>query len=283
MSAIENVSDTARWVAMYRAQETERADAHFRDPHARRLAGERGEAILREVPRAKQSAWAMIVRTQVLDENILDLVRGSGVDLVINLAAGLDARPWRLDLPSTLRWVDVDLPDITEHKAMVLAGETPRCRYEAVALDLRDGERRRALFTQLCGESARALAIAEGLLIYLEPEDVGSLAQDLASAGVRWWLIDLASPRFIRIMRKLWGKNLAFANAPFRFAPADGTAFFGRHGWSERRFFSLWDESKRLKREMQGAWLWRALTRLMPERRREEGRRFSGVVLLEKT
>ena len=44
---IRNVSDTARWVAIYRAIESERADALFNDPFARRLGGERGEAIVR--------------------------------------------------------------------------------------------------------------------------------------------------------------------------------------------------------------------------------------------
>ncbi len=42
-AAIRNVSDTALWVAMYRAMESERADALFYDPYARVLAGERGE------------------------------------------------------------------------------------------------------------------------------------------------------------------------------------------------------------------------------------------------
>jgi O-methyltransferase involved in polyketide biosynthesis len=31
---IRNISDTARWMAVYRARETERPDAHFRDPFA---------------------------------------------------------------------------------------------------------------------------------------------------------------------------------------------------------------------------------------------------------
>src|SRR5437773_1190282 len=44
-TAIRSVSDTALWVAMYRAYESERADALFSDPYARRLAGPRGEAI----------------------------------------------------------------------------------------------------------------------------------------------------------------------------------------------------------------------------------------------
>lgn len=42
---IRNISDTALWAAVYRAYETEREDALFQDPYARRLAGERGERI----------------------------------------------------------------------------------------------------------------------------------------------------------------------------------------------------------------------------------------------
>ena len=85
--AIEHVSDTALWVAMYRAMETDRADAHFRDPLARTLAGERGAAILAGMPDGKSTAWPMIVRTAVFDEMILKAVRERGVKVVVNLAA----------------------------------------------------------------------------------------------------------------------------------------------------------------------------------------------------
>ena len=102
---------------MYRAWETERPDAIFHDPFARKLAGERGEEIVRTLPRARDAAWAMIVRTAVMDEILLDLIANEDIDTVVNLAAGLDARPWRLALPSSLRWVDVDLPEILEYKA----------------------------------------------------------------------------------------------------------------------------------------------------------------------
>src|SRR3954462_13238738 len=106
---IENVSDTARWVAFYRAMETERPDARSRDPYARALAGPEGERIVKEMPRGRASSWAMITRTVVFDEIIVDVVRRHDIDMVLNLAAGLDARPWRLKLPASLRWVDVDL------------------------------------------------------------------------------------------------------------------------------------------------------------------------------
>lgn len=65
---IENVSDTARWVAVYRAMETARPDAIFRDPYANRLGGARGREIVREMKQGHQMAWAVIVRTAVLDE-----------------------------------------------------------------------------------------------------------------------------------------------------------------------------------------------------------------------
>src|ERR1700686_4357865 len=96
---IRNVSDTARWVAVYRAMETERPDAIFKDPFARRLAAESGEGSGNEKKNGASMAWAMITRTAMFNEIILDLVKREKVDLVVNLACGLDARAWRLPLP----------------------------------------------------------------------------------------------------------------------------------------------------------------------------------------
>jgi len=62
---------------------------------------------------------------------------------------------------------------------------------------------------------------------------------------------------------------------------AEVTAFFEPHGWREAEFRSTWDESKRLKRTMSGAWLWTLLSKFQSAQRREAGRRMSGIVLLE--
>src|SRR2546421_6734713 len=104
---LASVSDTARWVAMYRAMESERPDALFHDPYARRLAGPAGAQILAAMPQGRRWAWPMIVRTAVMDEIVMRLVTEQGVDTVLNLAAGLDARAYRLDLPQELHWIDV--------------------------------------------------------------------------------------------------------------------------------------------------------------------------------
>lgn len=282
-STIANISDTARWVALYRAMESERADAHFRDPYARRLAGAHGEAIANAMPAFRSGLWPMVVRTCVFDELVLRATGTEGFDTVVNLAAGLDARPYRLALPQATRWIDVDLPEILEYKRGILAGERPVCDYRTEALDLRDAPARLALFESVGHDSRRTLVLTEGLLIYLTASEVASLASDLhAPRAFRWWVIDIASPRLLRMLRRRWSKSLASGNATLQFAPAEGPRFFEPHGWREIEFHSTWDEARRLRREMRMAWLWRLLAKLSPEEKRRELTRMSGIVLMER-
>src|SRR5207247_75824 len=134
---VSHVSDTARWVAAYRATESARRDALFRDPLAARLAGERGRAIVAAAPRRLRSGWSIVARTKLID----DLVAASlaaGCDRVLNLAAGMDTRPYRLPLPPALTWVEADLPGIVEEKERLLAGETPACTLVREKVDLAD-------------------------------------------------------------------------------------------------------------------------------------------------
>jgi methyltransferase (TIGR00027 family) len=280
---ISHVSDTAHWVAVYRAMESERPDALFRDPYARRLAGPRGEAIVAAMPRGRSWDWPMIVRTAVMDEILLRAIARDGVRTVANLAAGLDARPYRLDLPRSLRWIDVDLPDVQNYKRDALSGETPRCALEWVPADLADAAQRRTVLQLVAAGPGPALAITEGLLIYLGSDQVAELARDLhACRPVSWWLTDLASPRLLKLMARTWGRSVE-QGAPFRFAPAEGTAFFAPAGWREAEFRSMWDESLRLKRSMRFAGFWNLVGKLYRNKTREEMRRMSGIVLLQRT
>ncbi len=281
---IRDVTDTARWVAYYRAMETERPDAIFRDRFAKALAGDRGQAIVDAMPKGRQLAWPMIVRTAVIDELLLSVLERERLDGVVNLAAGLDARPWRLPLPKELLWVDVDLPPMLDRKESILQGEQARCRYEAIRLDLSRVPERQALFRDLGKRLSRALVISEGLLIYLESEAVAGLASDLAAqAAFRYWIMDLASPGLLKRLEKTWAPSLRAGNAPFRFGPAENTRFFEKFGWRELEYRAIFDESIRLKRTMQMAGFWRFIGRLMPKKKREEFQRFSGVALLERT
>ena len=283
MRPLRSVSDTALLVAYHRAMETRRPDAHFHDEFAVRLSEGRGEEIARKLPWGRRMAWSTIVRTVLVDDLVLRLV-SQGVDTVINLAAGLDARPYRLALPSLLRWIEVDLPDMIREKSEALVGETPRCRVERIALDLSDEGPRRQLFARLGGETGNAVVLSEGLLVYLAPEVVGALADDLAAvASFRHWIIDLATPMIRKRVNRSWGRKLERANTKYQFAPEEGTRFFAPHGWHEAEFHELFEHSVRLDRKVPGYWMFRVWAKLLPKRTaamREKWR--AGVVLLER-
>jgi methyltransferase (TIGR00027 family) len=274
---IRNISDTARWAAVFRARETDRPDALFRDPFAQRLAGERGEEIAESMVQGNKTAWAWVMRTYLFDQLISKQI-AQGVDLVVNLAAGLDARPYRMTVPPSLRWVEVDLPELLAYKEVVLKSETPGCALERIPLDLSNVRARRELFDQLGQGAKKALITTEGLLAYLSAEEVGALAEDLAKrAGFQRWVLELGSPGLLRMLQKQWNRQLGQAGAPLKFGPKEGPGFFTHHGWRPVEVHSVLKTAARLKRLS----LWMRLLALLPESSGAQGSRpWSGICLL---
>jgi len=228
---VENISDTARWVAIFRAEESERPDAVFHDPFARRLAGEKGEQIANAIEFGRKNSWSFVARTYHFDEFIMQHVE-QGYDMIVNLAAGLDARAYRLQLPKTLKWIDVDLPGMINYKNEILQHEKPKCDYRSIALDLADRKARLELFLQLNSECKKALVVTEGLIIYLTNEQVAELATDLSSQHhFRRWIFDLTSPALLEMIQKEMQPALKGSGAVFQFAPEEGEEFFEKYGW----------------------------------------------------
>jgi methyltransferase (TIGR00027 family) len=228
-SPISNVSDTARWVAVYRARESSRPDALFHDPYAQLLAGERGQAIAALMPRQARNGWPFVARTKLMDDLIMATI-AQGCDCVVNLAAGFDTRPYRLTVPSSLRWIEADLPALTEEKERLLKDAQPRCQLRRIKVDLADSAARIAMLKEAVGTSTNALVITKGLLLYLEEAQVRSLALDLRNqAGIFGWILDLASPAVLKMTKKSMAPQLT--NAPMKFGPANGVAFFEDLGW----------------------------------------------------
>ena len=278
-TAIRNVSDTALWVAIFRARESDRSDAHFRDPFARALAGDRGEQIARSMPWMERASWSMVARTVVFDEFIARAVAG-GADMVVNLAAGLDTRPYRMALPPSLQWVEIDLPAMVDYKSEILRDAQPRCRLERIKLDLSDSDARREVFRSLGARANKAFIVSEGLLIYLGDVTVRSLAADLAAVPTfRQWAVDIASPGLLKMMRKEVGSRLDEADAPFLFAPPEGPQFFESSGWKPVDVRSMLKTAAKLKRLT----LMFRLFSMLPEKQPAGSRPWSGVCLLERT
>jgi methyltransferase (TIGR00027 family) len=244
---IRNISDTALWVAVYRARETERPDPLFRDPFARRLAGERGEQIAKDLQAGQRHEWPYTARTVRFDQIITEQIK-QGTDMVINLAAGLDTRPYRMDLPPSLKWIEVDLPAMIDHKEDILRLEKPRCILERVRLDLADVAGRRELFQNLGSDARKVLVATEGLLTYLTRDEVTALGRDLAAqSSFHDWAIDLCSPGLLKMLQKNLGA-LSDAGSPLKFGPEEGPEFFNTSGWKPVEVYSMLKTAARIKR-----------------------------------
>lgn len=234
---------------MQRAKEGERPDALFYDPFARQLAGAHGQELCNALPRARVYAWLTVVRTQIMDNLILDALENDGYDTVLNLAAGLDTRPYRLALPAALRWIEVDVPEIIEYKNTELREARTFCRLERHPVDLTDRVGRNTLFARVSAAADRVLVITEEVLIDLTVDRVMTLATDLhQQAPFHCWLTDLASPSELRMRQRHFGKRYGANGARLNFAPAEPMEFFRPLHWKPVGFHCTWDEAKRFNR-----------------------------------
>jgi methyltransferase (TIGR00027 family) len=282
---IENVSDTAFLVAGFRGMETDGPDPLFRDPLAWKLAGEHGRKILDTVPRRFLGAWSVVIRTVIIDSFIQDAIAG-GVDTVLNLGAGLDTRPYRMDLPKDLRWIEVDYPHVIDLKEERLADEQSSCALERVKLDLTDRAARQKFFAEVNARARGVLVITEGVTPYLTEDDVGALADDLRGLDkVRGWVIDYFTPKALNYGRKIRARFMRAA--PFLFQPKDWFAFFEAHGWRAEETRYLGDEAEQLHRPMplpplMKVWLKLVSMFVSRERRREMMRHVAYVLLVPK-
>ncbi|WP_433567349.1 class I SAM-dependent methyltransferase [Nocardia sp. CA-151230] len=243
---LSSVSDTARWVAVYRAIESARPDALFHDPLAGMLAGEVGPAIAADTARVMgDHGWPIVARTKLIDD-MIGAALADGCDRVINLAAGLDTRPYRLDLPPHLTWIEADLPALLDEKKRLLDPYTPRCRLIRRAVDLADPVARRAFLNNALAGSSRAFVITEGLVMYLQPDEVRQLTIDFRREEIAWWAVDIVSIVIAERLERS-GEGL-MKNTPFTFTPPNGVAFFEDEGWQPLEIEPILQAAGRFRR-----------------------------------
>jgi methyltransferase (TIGR00027 family) len=185
------VSRTAVGVAALRAYESGRPDRLFEDPYAAAFF-EAGRSALPDLDRGSAQAGLgalmypqVVIRTRFFDEYLL----GSGCAQVVLLAAGLDARAFRLAWPPGTRLFELDLPDVLAFKEDVLAAHdaTPACERIVVRADLRE-DWATALREAGFDPAVPTAWLAEGLLIYLSYEEASRLLTtvgELSAPGSR--------------------------------------------------------------------------------------------------
>jgi methyltransferase (TIGR00027 family) len=229
---ITHVSDTALMVAAARAVESEAADAFVCDPFAARLAGERGMAMLRALTHPEMLRFGIAIRSRFIDELLLEALAAQPITCVLSVGCGLDTRPWRLDLPAELHWIEVDFADMLDYKEERMAGETPHCRRERLSADLNHPADRQAVYA--AAGAAPALMITEGLLMYLPGGTVDAIAAEAGQgSGIAHWISDVTTSAFSRMIGGRAGmSSVQHVQAEGWLHGEEILETVQRHGWS---------------------------------------------------
>lgn len=281
-ASVNHVSDTAYWMAAYRVMESERSDAIFRDPLAKVLTGEHGKKIAASMsPAGKYAYWTLVTRTHVIDNYILKLLN-EGCTTVVNIGAGLDTRPYRLNMPVTTKWIEMDFAEVIDKKNKELAGETPRCELKRIAVDLSDKNERQSIFEKLNEIKGPIIVLTEGVIPYLTEELVSELALDLKKIpSVQYWLAEYYSPQIYKhfqaeSFKKLLGKS------HFKFYPVDWFSFFLNLGWKKKELAYLYDVGEKIGRKFPAPWWVPILAVVFGKEKVAQKSRVQGYVLFEK-
>jgi methyltransferase (TIGR00027 family) len=162
---LDPVAQTGRLTAALRARESTRPDPLFDDPFAARLAGATGEALLAEFG----DNATIAVRTRFFDDEFASATP----DQIVIVAAGMDSRAFRLELPGSPTLFELDRPEVLRLKADLI-GRPPVCRRIAVGVDLTTDWS--ASLIEAGFEPAKPTCwLAEGLMQYLTEPDVHAL------------------------------------------------------------------------------------------------------------
>jgi methyltransferase (TIGR00027 family) len=242
---LSEVSKTAIGVALIRAMESQRPDRLFNDPFAMRFVAAAPEYMAERVQRRSESgdgptsmgialAAHVAVRTRFYDTYLLQATR-DGCRQVVLLAAGLDARAYRLDLPEGVRLFELDLPAVLSFKQRVLTEQNPTCQRVAVPVDL-SRDWREPLLRAGFDPAAPTAWLIEGLLIYLTRDQAVALLETVdelsAPASQVSFEQSMATKNAgaveyyqqagqLRDITALWKGGLG----------EDAVAFFSRRGW----------------------------------------------------
>ena len=225
---LEGVGGTGLTIAGIRAAETERADRLFTDPLAGAFVAAAGSPPSQATGRqaAALRLW-VVARTVFLDELVMAAC-ADGTRQVVLLGAGFDTRAFRLPWPPGVRCFELDTQDVLASKEQVLTAQhaVPGCERITVPGDLRDDWPAALRAVGLQPDEPTGW-VAEGLLVYLSPDDVDQLLDrvtSLSAPGSRLGLTfrsrapaDQASPA-VALRRSA--------------APDDPAGWLAGHGWA---------------------------------------------------
>jgi methyltransferase (TIGR00027 family) len=199
------------------------------------------KAGLERAPFDEQTATAFVdyaaVRTRYFDDCLSEAC-AAGCRQVVILAAGMDARAFRLPWPAETRLYELDRPEVLAYKeAMVTTtGILPRCERRTVAADLAT-DWVAALRATGFQEGQHTAWLAEGLLNYLTTKDNNMLvdtARKLSGPGSTLALEVIRASAIRNGPLVAIADQIASVGAPWRSGVDDPAGWLAGHGWWAR-------------------------------------------------
>lgn len=165
---LADVSETMLWALHNRASEARRHDGVLVDPGSVRIheaidydfAGHFGDPV-----------GSLAVRAAEIDRALRRWLERHPDGFVVSLGEGLETQAWRVD-NGRVRWLSVDLPDAIRLRERFLA---PTDRFRHIAASALD-----PAWMDAVDSSSGLFVVAQGLLMYLEPETVRQLFSGIA-------------------------------------------------------------------------------------------------------
>jgi O-methyltransferase involved in polyketide biosynthesis len=196
---LEGVSETTLWTLYRRASEAARPDAVLHDPMAIELV--RTIDFPFEERFGASAGWAQwqALRARTFDREVRRFLHDHPDGTVVALGEGLETQFWRVN-NGHVRWLSVDLPPVMELRRQLLP-ESPRL--ELLGSSVVDG----AWLDEIDGKTG-VLVTAQGLLMYLRPDDVRKLVAGCAGRVRDGALLFDAVPRWLseRTQREPFGR-----------------------------------------------------------------------------
>ncbi|MFI6442216.1 SAM-dependent methyltransferase [Streptomyces sp. NPDC050759] len=281
--APQGVGQTAVAVAKFRALESKRRNRLFHDPFAEHFVA--AAPPLRRGPgggggggRKKGSAWRMLrqllrpanyahyramphfiaVRTRFFD----DFLRTATSDCkqVVILAAGLDTRAYRLDLPSEVRVFEIDLPEVLAFKEEVVTRQNAvsSCSRTTVPVDLRDDWPPALIEAGFRTDQPTAWT-AEGLLVYLSEDETTKLIKGVSTLSAPGSRVALGHQDRSTVAQQKSNPLAGAAQTLYRSGLSqDPAEWLASHGWradARRAGQYAGDYGRKLTADVAAGWL----------------------------
>ncbi|MBD3228315.1 MAG: SAM-dependent methyltransferase [Candidatus Lokiarchaeota archaeon] len=172
---------TARLMAYYRAQESQRDNPLIIDPHAEKLAGDLKD-YLKDHIRYSQMDYA-IVRSYYIEEKLLKIwCEEKKQSQIVMLGAGLDTRAYRFK-PFKINdhiVFEIDLPVIIKYKKRILRDEIPLCKLVQISGKINKCQWLSKLMNNGFSSEIPSFWILEGVIFYMEKQYVSVMLEKIA-------------------------------------------------------------------------------------------------------